>query len=99
MASSRFPADAPWWHQAWAHVSDTFSDLVRVRTIESRDAALLQPQQGYYLRENIKLQLLNARMALLARQPEIARSDVQRKKARPPLACSTGKAAFTTAST
>ncbi|WP_018714268.1 uroporphyrinogen-III C-methyltransferase [Brachymonas chironomi] len=75
------PADAPWWQQAWAHVSDTFSDLVRVRTIESRDAALLQPQQGYYLRENIKLQLLNARMALLARQPEIARSDVQQVRA------------------
>ncbi|MEE1653468.1 MULTISPECIES: uroporphyrinogen-III C-methyltransferase [Brachymonas] len=80
-SAASLPSDAPWWQRSWAHVSDTFSDLVRVRTIESRDAALLQPQQGYYLRENIKLQLLNARMALLARQPEVARSDVQQVRA------------------
>ena len=71
------PADAPWWQQAWAHVSDTFSDLVRVRTIESTEAAMLAPEQTLYVREHLRLRLLGARLALLSRQPELARRDME----------------------
>lgn len=66
-----------WWQRTWNQVRDTAAGLVRVRTIHSRDAALLAPEQGYFLREGLRLRLLNARMALLARQVELARSDVQ----------------------
>jgi uroporphyrin-3 C-methyltransferase len=34
------------------------------------------PRAGYFLRENLKLQLLNARLALLSRQWESARADL-----------------------
>jgi uroporphyrin-3 C-methyltransferase len=37
---------------------------------------LLSPEQGFFLRENLKLKLLNARLGLLARQKDAARNDL-----------------------
>jgi uroporphyrin-3 C-methyltransferase len=37
---------------------------------------LLAPEQGFFLRENLKLKLLNARLAVLSRQTDSARADV-----------------------
>ena len=50
--------------------------LLRVSRIDQPEAALLAPEQSYFLRENIKLKLLNARLALLSRQTGAARSDL-----------------------
>lgn len=50
--------------------------LVRVRTIASTDAALIAPEQAIYVREHLRLRLLNARTALLARQSDAARTDM-----------------------
>jgi len=50
--------------------------LVRVSRIEQPEAALLSPEQSFFLRENLKLKLLNARLGLLARQLESARADL-----------------------
>ena len=50
--------------------------LLRVSRIDQPEAALLAPEQSYFLRENLKLKLLNARLALLSRQTEAARSDL-----------------------
>ena len=50
--------------------------LLRVSRIDQPEAALLAPEQAYFLRENIKLKLLNARLALLSRQSDAARSDL-----------------------
>ncbi|MDP3136487.1 MAG: uroporphyrinogen-III C-methyltransferase [Burkholderiaceae bacterium] len=50
--------------------------LVRVSRIEDPDAVLLSPEQSFFLRENLKLKLLNARLALLARQTDSAREDL-----------------------
>ena len=52
------------------------SGLLRVSRIDQPEAALLAPDQAYFLRENIKLKLLNARLALLSRQTDAARSDL-----------------------
>jgi uroporphyrin-3 C-methyltransferase len=37
---------------------------------------LLAPGQAYYARENLKLRLLNARLALLSRNESVFRSDM-----------------------
>lgn len=50
--------------------------LIRVRQVSQPDALLLAPSQSYFVRENLKLRLLNARLALLARQESIYRSDL-----------------------
>jgi uroporphyrin-3 C-methyltransferase len=50
--------------------------LVRLSRIEEPEAALLSPEQSFFLRENFKLRLLNARLGLLARQMDSARADL-----------------------
>lgn len=69
------------WGEAWdrigASVWDEVRALVRVTRIDHPDAALLAPEQAYFLRENLKLKLLNARLALLSRQFPTAQADLQ----------------------
>lgn len=67
-----------WW--LWGHASDEFRSLVRISRIDSPEAALLAPDQAFFLRENIKLRLLNARLALMARHGDVVRSDLQAVK-------------------
>ena len=51
--------------------------LVRITRIDQPEAMLLAPEQAFFLRENIKLRLLNARLALLARQFDGAQADIR----------------------
>jgi hypothetical protein len=70
-------APAPsWWMAGLTQFADQLKGLVRVSRIESPEAALLSPEQGFFLRENLKLKLLNARLGLLARQKDAARNDL-----------------------
>ena len=57
---------------AWSEASK----LLRVSRIDQPEAALMSPEQGFFLRENLKLRLLNARMGLLSRQTDTARADL-----------------------
>ncbi|MEZ0309916.1 MAG: uroporphyrinogen-III C-methyltransferase [Ramlibacter sp.] len=78
-ASARKPsasAPAQWWERMVAEVSDEARRLVRVSRIDQPEAVLLAPEQAFFLRENLKLKLLNARLGLLARQTDAARADV-----------------------
>jgi uroporphyrin-3 C-methyltransferase len=65
-----------WWQRALLLFRDETRNLLRVSRIEQPEAALLSPEQSFFLRENFKLKLLNARLGLLARQIESARSDL-----------------------
>ncbi|SEJ16741.1 uroporphyrin-3 C-methyltransferase [Variovorax sp. OK605] len=70
------PADAPWWQRALLTVRGELRSLVRVGRIQSPEAILLAPEQSYFLRENLKLKLLNARLSLLSRQMEATRTEL-----------------------
>ncbi len=66
---------------AWSQRSlDTLREearkLLRVSRIDQPEAALLSPEQSFFLRENLKLRLLNARLALLSRQTDSVRADL-----------------------
>lgn len=61
-----------WTSEMWIEVKQ----LIRVRTVDNPDALLLSPTQAYYARENLKLRLLNARLALLSRNESAFRSDM-----------------------
>ena len=52
-----------WTEEMW----DDIRQLIRVRSVNTPDALMLSPDQRYFVRENLKLRLLNARMALLSR--------------------------------
>ncbi len=61
-----------WTNEMWGEIQQ----LMRVRSVETSDALLLSPTQAYYARENLKLRLLNARLALLSRNEAAFRSDM-----------------------
>ena len=65
-----------WWQRALQVLRDETHILLRVSRVEQPEAALLSPEQSFFLRENFKLKLLNARLGLLARQLESARADL-----------------------
>jgi uroporphyrin-3 C-methyltransferase len=65
-----------WWVRLGALVQEEVRGLVRVSRIEDPDAALLSPEQSFFLRENLKLKLLNARLGLLSRQIDSVRADL-----------------------
>lgn len=70
----------PWWQatlqRGWEVVRDEARQLLRVSRIDRPEAILIAPDQAFFLRENLKLQLMNARLALLARQYDSARADL-----------------------
>lgn len=70
------PASQTWWERGLGLLRDEARGLVRVSRIEQPEAALLSPEQSFFLRENLKLKLLNARLGLLARQTDSARADL-----------------------
>jgi uroporphyrin-3 C-methyltransferase len=78
--AARKPAagEAPpqWWMRSLTVLREEARALVRVSRIDNPEAALLSPEQTFFLRENLKLKLLNARLGLLARQTESARADL-----------------------
>lgn len=55
--------------------------LIRVTRIDSPEAALLAPEQAFFVRENLKLRLLNARLAVLSRQFDTAQGDLRAAQA------------------
>ena len=78
-------ASAEAWAQAWSdgwraasqRVWAEARSLIRLTRIDRPEAMLLAPEQAFFLRENLKLRLLNARLALLSRQFDTAQSDLQ----------------------
>ena len=57
----------------WAEIRS----LVRITRIDHPEAMLVAPEQAFFLKENIKLRLLNARLSLLARQFDAAQGDLR----------------------
>ncbi len=75
----------PAWVASLQHAWEGFSvpffselrQAVRVTSIEHPEAALMTPDQSFFLRENVKLRLLNARLSILSRQFDLAQADLQ----------------------
>ena len=61
-----------WSTEMWGQLRQ----LIRIRDVTNPDALLLSPSQGYFAKENVKLRLLNARLALLSRSETPFRSDM-----------------------
>src|SRR5574343_11006 len=77
-AENRKAAEAlPWWRRTGDDVWQELKGLVRIQRFDRDDTALLAPGQGYFLRENLKLRLLNARLALFARDQWTFRNELK----------------------
>jgi uroporphyrin-3 C-methyltransferase len=51
--------------------------LVQIRRLEGNEAVLLPPDQAYFLRENLRLRLLSARLSLLSQDQAAFRMDMR----------------------
>ncbi|MFV0679997.1 uroporphyrinogen-III C-methyltransferase, partial [Ottowia sp.] len=75
-ASDDAAVEDGWWVRWWRSVTDETTGLLRVSRVERPEATMLSPSQVFFVRENLKLRLQGARLALLARQYEAARADL-----------------------
>ncbi|MFC0252588.1 uroporphyrinogen-III C-methyltransferase [Massilia consociata] len=62
-----------WSQEMW----DDVRQLVRVRSVDTPEALMLSPSESFFVRENLKLRLLNARLALLSRNEASFRDDLR----------------------
>jgi uncharacterized protein HemX len=82
MASrARYADDSGTFTRAARDLWDEMKGLVRIRDLEGAEAPLLAPAQSYFLRESLKLRLLSARVALLARDEPSFRDDLKASQA------------------
>ena len=64
------------WSSGAERVWAEAKSLIRVTRIDHPEAVLMAPENAFFVRENLKLRLLNARLALLSRQYDTAQSDL-----------------------
>lgn len=82
-APPALPAGAPLlerladsWQRSLASLKNELLTLIRVNRIDNPDAVMMAPQQQYFVRENLRLSLLSARLALLGRNDAVLHSDL-----------------------
>ncbi|MEO7560800.1 MAG: uroporphyrinogen-III C-methyltransferase [Nitrosospira sp.] len=73
---SQAPAAETVWLKFLREAWEDVKRLVRIQRMDKPDVALLSPSQAYFLRENLKLRLLSARHALLARDGASFKVDI-----------------------
>ena len=85
-AAKSGPADAErgfwsFWSRLGSEIRSELRSLVVVRQVNPPDPPLLPPTQAYFLRENLRLRLLNARLSLLMRDEAGYREDMRAAQA------------------
>lgn len=81
-------AEASWWRQAldqaqvwsvqaWTSVSQDIHRLIEVRRVDDASVLLMSPDQASRLRDNLRLRVMTARLALLMRQPDVWQSELK----------------------
>jgi uroporphyrin-3 C-methyltransferase len=70
-------ASLDFWLRMGAEFWGEMRSLVRIQRFDRDEPALLAPGQAFFLRENLKLRLLNARLALLARDQLTFRNELK----------------------
>ncbi|HEX2332385.1 MAG TPA: uroporphyrinogen-III C-methyltransferase [Burkholderiales bacterium] len=73
--------DGGFWSRLGSEVWSELKQLVIVRQVGTSEPPLVPPPQTYFLRENLRLRLLNARLSLLARDEAGYREDLRAAEA------------------
>lgn len=68
--------NASWWSRTWHNTLHSLRGMVEVRHLDQNDSMLMSPEQIYFVRENLRLRLLDARIALLQRRSELYITDL-----------------------
>ena len=75
------PADETAWQKLLREIWQDAKQLVRIEDTGKAEIPLLPPEQEFFLRENLKLRLLSARLALLSRDEESFRHEMKTAQA------------------
>ena len=67
----------PWWQRSGGEIWRELKNLVRIQRFDQQAPVLLAPGQEFFLRENLKLRLLNARLALLSGDQATFRNEIE----------------------
>lgn len=70
------PTNAPIWERLLSDISKSLGELVHIRRMDKPEALLLSPEQSFFLRENLKMRLLDARLALIQRDGVTYEADI-----------------------
>ncbi|MBI1174422.1 MAG: hypothetical protein GC139_04040 [Sideroxydans sp.] len=65
------------WQGFWREIWEEARHLVLIENTQKRELPLLSPTETFFLRENLKLQLLSARLALLSRDDASFKRELQ----------------------
>ena len=76
-AAAPTPAEESAWQRVMREALTDFKQMVRLQKLDKTEVPLLAPEQAYFARENLKLRLLSARIALLQRDPVAYRADIR----------------------
>jgi len=68
---------AGWWAQLGQEAWQDMKQLVQIRRIDHPEVPLLPPTQSYFVRENLKLRLVTARIALLQHDEASYKADLK----------------------
>ncbi|HUH59455.1 MAG TPA: uroporphyrinogen-III C-methyltransferase [Candidimonas sp.] len=80
------PAAGSWWEQgletasgwtrnAWNSIRQDLGQFITVRRVDDHAALLMSPDQATRFRENLRLRIMTAQLALMMRQPKIWKSE------------------------
>ena len=67
----------PAWRRLLKELTHSLGEMIRIRRIDKPEAILLTPEQSFQLRENLKLHLIDARIALLQRDAAPFNADME----------------------
>ena len=77
LATAASAASPAFWRQLAAEFWGELRGLIRIQRFDRDEPALLAPQQVFFLRENLKLRLLNARLGLLTHDQWTFRNELK----------------------
>lgn len=63
--------------EAWQRISESFALYLRIREVNTNLPVALTPDQAFFLRENVKLHLMSARLAVISRNWGSAESELR----------------------
>src|SRR3989338_556426 len=71
------PKDETFWQKLLREIVQEIKQLVRIENTGKEEIPLLPPSQEFFLRENLKLRLMAARLALMSRDEESFRQELK----------------------
>lgn len=86
-AAVELPADAPWWERswntveqwsgsAWRSVTHDLGQFVSIRRVDDAAALLMSPDQAARLRENLRLRIMAAQLAMMMNQSAVWQTEL-----------------------